>query len=60
MLQDGGALFVLFGGGTPYCLRKVEDHYILIGECYVYGLMNGEAMVLIQNGELEKRSLETT
>lgn len=33
------------GGPVPYVLRPVDDdHYILIGECCVHGIMDGEAM----------------
>lgn len=44
--QTGDVICVLLGGPTPYVLRPVDDgNYILVGECYVYGLMNGEALV---------------
>jgi len=32
----GDTVCVLFGGKTPYCLRRVENCYRLVGECYVY------------------------
>lgn len=35
---------VLYGGRVPYVLRaKNDEEYYLIGECFVQGLMNGEA-----------------
>lgn len=44
--QTGDVVCVLLGGPTPYVLRPVGDgDYILVGECYVYGLMNGQALV---------------
>jgi hypothetical protein len=53
--EAGDIVCVLFGGRTPYCVRQVGDRYILIGECYVHGLMNGEAMDLMGQGELEPK-----
>jgi hypothetical protein len=33
---------VLYGGSALFVLREKAEGYILIGECYVYGLMDGE------------------
>ena len=37
---------MLFGGSTPFLLRPAttEGEYRLVGEAYVYGLMDGEAL----------------
>jgi hypothetical protein len=43
-LQPGDIVTVLFGGFTPFLLRRVDDHYVLIGECYVHGQMDGCAV----------------
>lgn len=45
-LHVGDVVVVLFGGNTPYVLRGVgnQGHYKLIGECYVSGIMHGEAL----------------
>lgn len=42
--QQGDIVSVLFGGCTPFILRKVpgRDQYSLVGEAYVYGIMGGE------------------
>jgi len=42
---EGDAICILFGCRFPLILRKIEDHYILIGEAYVHGYMHGKAMV---------------
>ncbi|KAH7320889.1 heterokaryon incompatibility protein-domain-containing protein [Stachybotrys elegans] len=45
-MRQGDVIAVLFGGKTPFVLRKVEESgaWILLGECYVHGMMNGEAL----------------
>ncbi|RDI86915.1 hypothetical protein Vi05172_g3163 [Venturia inaequalis] len=56
LAREGDNICVLFGGKTLYCLRKIDDHYTFIGECYAYGLVNGEAVDLMEKGELERKS----
>jgi hypothetical protein len=43
-------VFVLFGGQVLYVLRPTEDHYLLVGECYINGLMDGRALNLLDDG----------
>ena len=46
-MEVGDIVVVLLGGPTPYTLRPlVEDpkRYKLVGECYVSGIMNCEAL----------------
>jgi hypothetical protein len=45
-MMAGDVVCILFGGNVPYILRPtdIEGQYILIGECYVKGLMQGEAL----------------
>lgn len=47
-MQEGDVVTVLHGGQTPFVLRRRGDQsgWILVGECYVHGLMNGEALKL--------------
>jgi hypothetical protein len=35
---------LLFGGEVPYVVRRVDQHHRFIGDCYVHGIMDGEAM----------------
>jgi hypothetical protein len=37
---------VLYGGQTPFILRPKVERYQFIGECYVHGIMEGEALDL--------------
>jgi hypothetical protein len=45
-MMAGDVSCILFGGSVPYFLRpaEIEGQYLLVGECYVEGLMAGEAM----------------
>ncbi|KAI4132568.1 MAG: hypothetical protein LQ338_000667 [Usnochroma carphineum] len=39
----GDKVFILEGGKTPYVLRQKDEYWQLVGECYVHGIMYGEA-----------------
>lgn len=48
-LQENDVVVVLRGGTVPFLLRRVsvmgngpEGGWVLVGECYVHGLMDGE------------------
>lgn len=41
-MRAGDLVVILEGGQTPYILRRRKDHHILVGECYVHGIMHGE------------------
>ncbi|CZR65731.1 uncharacterized protein PAC_15631 [Phialocephala subalpina] len=52
-LEPTDIICVLFGGNSLYALRPIPgtgEHYFL-GECYIHGLMNGDAMESYQQGE---------
>jgi hypothetical protein len=40
---------LLFGGDVPYVVRTDNECSRFIGECYCYGIMNGEAMQDVTN-----------
>lgn len=56
--QPGDVVCVLFGGKLPFCLRPLGDRYLLVGECYVHGLMKGEAMEMMNCQELAEEVFE--
>jgi len=45
-MQTGDVIVVLRGGELPFVLRKKGDGYWLLGEAYVHGIMDGEAVQL--------------
>lgn len=51
--EPGDAVCIFLGGQTTFILRAVNDHWILVGEAYIHGLMDGEAL---ESGDL---SLQT-
>ncbi|KAG5763884.1 hypothetical protein H9Q72_008014 [Fusarium xylarioides] len=53
-LEAGDMVCVLFGCKVLFCLRRVGERYLLVGECYVHGLMKGEAMDMLAGGEVEE------
>jgi hypothetical protein len=56
--EPGDLIFVLFGGGVPYILRRQDSAFLLVGESYVRGLMGGEAVQAWQRGELAEEMIE--
>jgi hypothetical protein len=52
--QQGNFLYVLFGCSDPVVLRKLNDakSFMFIGECYLHGFTDGEAIAMQVKGEL--------
>jgi hypothetical protein len=42
--QKGDLISIFLGGRTPFLIRPAGEHYLMVGACYVHGIMNGEAM----------------
>ncbi|KAN0092194.1 Heterokaryon incompatibility protein (HET) domain containing protein [Hyaloscypha variabilis] len=54
----GDEVWILLGCDVPMLLRKDEDHHILVGECFVYGMMEGEqTKSLLASGSLRTITL---
>ena len=43
-VEVGDVVFVLLGGEVLYVLRPQGTYYLFVGECYIHGLMDGEAV----------------
>jgi hypothetical protein len=54
ILESADRVCVLYGGITPFVLRKKGIYHQLIGECYVAGLMRGEAVDERDAGRLKE------
>jgi hypothetical protein len=55
-VQKGDKICVLLGCDIPLIIRPVGDYYIVVGDCFVYGIMKGEVMKDIKESKL---NLET-
>ncbi|KAL6791065.1 HET domain-containing protein [Trichoderma sp. SZMC 28012] len=58
VMEKGDVVCVLFGGKLPFCLRPVGKQYLLVGECYTHGLMEGEALDMMTRGECSEKEFE--
>ncbi|KAI3318840.1 HET-domain-containing protein [Xylariaceae sp. AK1471] len=54
--KEGDKVCILHGVNVPYVLRQVGEHYTLVGDAYVHGIMLGEAFV--QNEALKESMIE--
>jgi hypothetical protein len=43
-MEEGDLICVALACNVPLMLRKYGNYYFLVGECFVWGLMDGEAM----------------
>lgn len=57
-VEDGDLITIIYGCSVPLVLRKKGDHYILIGEAYVHGLMHGEAPQQLNEGKVMEMNFE--
>ncbi len=56
--KEGDRIFVLYGSKLPHVLRpvlEIEDSFQLIGDSYVHGFMDGQAIEWRDQGKLEER-----
>lgn len=57
-VQHTDQICVLIGADIPFILRKVDEHYVLVSDAYVEGLMYGEAIDMMEQGKLEMVTID--
>ncbi|KAF7854454.1 uncharacterized protein EAF02_011629 [Botrytis sinoallii] len=65
-MKEGDQVCVLFGGKTPFILRRKDpevkahnksvEEWIFVGDAYVQGIMNGEAIKSMENEQLQSET----
>lgn len=57
-MKPGDLVCLFFSARVPFILRPKPERngYWLIGECYVNGIMQGEAQEMLDSGELKKET----
>ncbi|OCK95603.1 HET-domain-containing protein [Cenococcum geophilum 1.58] len=50
---EGDLIAVVFGCSTPIIIRPHGEHFQVVGEAYVQGIMDGEAMVSLESGDCQ-------
>jgi hypothetical protein len=56
-MLPGDTIVILKGCGVPLILRSIGDHMVLVGEAYVSGMMRGEIMSAVGNGQYTPRMI---
>lgn len=57
--RENDLVCVLPGCELPIVIRKVDDEqYLLVGSCYIYGMMHGEVMKDFQDGQYHFQNLK--
>jgi len=54
--KSGDLIAILFGCSTPIVIRPHGEYFKVVGEAYVQGLMDGEAMELLESEKVKARS----
>ncbi|KAH6714494.1 hypothetical protein BKA61DRAFT_673814 [Leptodontidium sp. MPI-SDFR-AT-0119] len=54
--MGGDLIAILLGCSTPVVIRPNGDYFKVIGEAYVQGIMEGEAMDFLKEGKVERRN----
>jgi hypothetical protein len=57
--EEGDSVCIISGAEVLHVVRHVEGHkYLFIGECYAHGLMDGQAIELVEEGKLKMMDIE--
>lgn len=52
--RAGDLCCIIFGSPVPLILRHADENYQLVGEAYVHGVMNGEAVEQLDQGKSQQ------
>ncbi|MAD87405.1 MAG: hypothetical protein CL912_30980 [Deltaproteobacteria bacterium] len=55
-MKVGDKIAIIFGCSTPLVIRPVGDKFMVVGEAYVQGFMDGEALALTESGTCDIQS----
>ena len=53
---QGDLIAVVFGCSTPIIIRPCGEYFQVVGEAYVQGLMDGEAMPFLNSGDVKTQN----
>jgi hypothetical protein len=56
--QVGDLVAIIFGCSTPLVIRRSGEQFQVVGEAYVEGAMNGEAVQLLERGDYQEQAFE--
>ena len=42
--KEGDEIWIIYGCSALFVLRPTEKGYLMVGECFVDGIMNGQAL----------------
>ncbi|KAF4631737.1 hypothetical protein G7Y89_g6397 [Cudoniella acicularis] len=57
-MREGDMVCVLFGAAVPFIIRPQDGPWKLVGEAYVHGIMDGEAIKMWQRNELKDKTFQ--
>lgn len=57
-MRAGDVVVVAYGANAPLVLRRIENKWLFVGSCYVYGFMGGEAAEMYKSRKLEMELIE--
>ena len=55
--KKGDRVCVLLGCNVPLVVRLEGEHYLVGGDTYIYGMMNGEVVQYARGGKLKYEDL---
>lgn len=55
--QIGDKICVVLGCDKPLVIRAIGEKYLVVGKCYIYGLMNGEILAEVEEGKMVVETL---